>query len=217
MISDTDNVNQIYTHLGERLRRLDTPRWLSSRYAEPAARKALITLYAFYYELARIRGAVSDPSLGQIRYQWWRENLYQIAADTPHNHDLSLALMAQKHAQTLKIKPLQDMLDASEAAYLADDQDGEPERRLARIATSVVHPDFNWDARLDAILLHWSRLRRGQAEGAGPALCPVPYMARPALAHLRLRRLWGRGQAEIGSGRFQTRLCVLKAVLSGNC
>ena len=43
--------------------------------APAARREALFALYAFNYEIARVRESVTQPMLGQIRLQWWRENI----------------------------------------------------------------------------------------------------------------------------------------------
>ena len=44
-------------------------------FAPAAGREALFALYAFNYEIARVRESVTQPMLGQIRLQWWRENI----------------------------------------------------------------------------------------------------------------------------------------------
>ncbi len=60
------------------MRERDEDRWLAAQYAPPAERRALIALYAFQCELRRIPGSVSEPPLGEIRLQWWREALQDI-------------------------------------------------------------------------------------------------------------------------------------------
>jgi len=55
------------------LRDHDYDRWLSVMFAPPEARRHLTALYAFAHEAARIRDIVSEPQLGEIRLQWWRE------------------------------------------------------------------------------------------------------------------------------------------------
>ncbi len=62
------------------VRRRDETRWLSARYAPDGARARLIALYAFHQELVQIPGAVSEPPLGEIRLQWWREALDEAMA-----------------------------------------------------------------------------------------------------------------------------------------
>ena len=57
------------------LRRHDRDRYLSALFAPGERREALMALYAFNYEVARTRELVTEPMLGQIRLQWWRESL----------------------------------------------------------------------------------------------------------------------------------------------
>jgi phytoene synthase len=74
-----------------RLKRTDENRWLASRYAPPAGRERLVAVYLLNQELQRTLGA-SEPMIGKIRLQWWRETLEGIAAGKPRRHDLSLEL-----------------------------------------------------------------------------------------------------------------------------
>lgn len=55
------------------VRRGDPDRFLSAMTAPPALRERLFALYAFNLELARIPAAVSEPMLGRMRLQWWRD------------------------------------------------------------------------------------------------------------------------------------------------
>jgi phytoene synthase len=55
------------------VRRHDSDRYLTALFAPPGRRDALFALYAFNYEVARVRESVTQPMLGQIRLQWWRE------------------------------------------------------------------------------------------------------------------------------------------------
>ena len=56
----SDSLKEIVARLDQRIQTVDEERWLSSRYAPEEARNALIILYAFYYELARVRVVVTD-------------------------------------------------------------------------------------------------------------------------------------------------------------
>jgi NADH dehydrogenase [ubiquinone] 1 alpha subcomplex assembly factor 6 len=56
---------------------------------------ALFALYAFNYEIARVREIVSEPMLGQIRLQWWREVVDAGFAGAPaRRHDVAEPLAA---------------------------------------------------------------------------------------------------------------------------
>jgi phytoene synthase len=57
------------------VRRHDRDRFQTVLFAPAARREALFALYAFNYEIARVRESVTQPMLGQIRFQWWRENI----------------------------------------------------------------------------------------------------------------------------------------------
>jgi phytoene/squalene synthetase len=56
----------------------DPDRFLSALLAPPALRERLFALYAFNLELARIPSVVSEPMLGMIRLEWWRESVAMI-------------------------------------------------------------------------------------------------------------------------------------------
>jgi phytoene synthase len=53
----------------------DHDRYLATLFAPEPARDALMALYAFGADVARIPEAVSEPMMGEIRLQWWRDAL----------------------------------------------------------------------------------------------------------------------------------------------
>ena len=55
-------------------------------FAPAARREALFALYAFNYEIARVRESVTQPMLGQIRLQWWRESIAAAFEGDPVRH-----------------------------------------------------------------------------------------------------------------------------------
>ena len=70
----------------------DPERYLISLFAADEDRGALHALYAFNLELAKIGSIVSEPMLGHIRLQWWRESIEGIYAGEPRHHEVVLAL-----------------------------------------------------------------------------------------------------------------------------
>jgi len=62
-----------YTYCETMLKRDDADRWLASFFIPEQLRKHIFALYAFNLEIARVREIVSEPLLGEIRYQWWRD------------------------------------------------------------------------------------------------------------------------------------------------
>src|SRR6516165_11018485 len=57
------------------VQRHDRDRFQTVLFAPAARREALFALYAFNYEIARARESVTEPMLGRIRLQWWRESI----------------------------------------------------------------------------------------------------------------------------------------------
>jgi phytoene synthase len=57
------------------MRRDDADRWLASFFIPQPLRQHVFAIYAFNLEIARVREIVSEPLLGEIRYQWWRDAL----------------------------------------------------------------------------------------------------------------------------------------------
>lgn len=72
----------------------DHDRYLCALFAADAARPALMALLAFNGEVARTRESVSEPTLGLIRLQWWREALDGAFAGVPRRHPVVEALAA---------------------------------------------------------------------------------------------------------------------------
>jgi phytoene synthase len=77
------------------VRRHDRDRFQTVLFAPAARREALFALYAFNYEIARVRESVTLPMLGQIRLQWWRENIAAAFEDGAiRHHPVAEALTA---------------------------------------------------------------------------------------------------------------------------
>jgi 15-cis-phytoene synthase len=94
------------------VREHDPDRFLSALFTPAAQRAALIKLYAFNHEIARIGEAVTQPMLGEIRLQWWRETLEQAREGKPRDHDIARGLTDLFADADLPDAPFEAMLDA---------------------------------------------------------------------------------------------------------
>lgn len=110
-------------------RRHDRERYLISLFATPLARDALFALLAANHEIAKTAEVVSEPMIGQIRLQWWREAFDGIEAGNPRAHEvvLPLASVADRHPEVLG--HLRRVVDAREA-----DLSGEPVADMEALA-----------------------------------------------------------------------------------
>ncbi|TWT13620.1 phytoene/squalene synthase family protein [Reyranella sp. CPCC 100927] len=78
----------------EQARAGDRERFLCSLFAPEPARSDLWALLAFNLEIARTRETVSEPTLGEIRLQWWREAIEAADAGNARPHPVVRALAA---------------------------------------------------------------------------------------------------------------------------
>jgi phytoene synthase len=74
------------------VRRHDKDRYLASLFAPDETRPALWSLYAFSYEVGRIRDLVKSPPPGEIRLQWWAETIEAIYAGERVDHPVARPL-----------------------------------------------------------------------------------------------------------------------------
>lgn len=70
------------------VRRHDRDRFQTALFAPVARREALFALYAFNFEIARVRERVTQETLGRIRLQWWRETIAAAFEGGPIRHHL---------------------------------------------------------------------------------------------------------------------------------
>ena len=77
------------------LKQSDPDRCRAAMFAPPQGRQDLLLLYAFHYELAKVPEIVSEPMIGQIRYQWWRDcidEIYSGGTKRVRSHEISTPL-----------------------------------------------------------------------------------------------------------------------------
>ncbi len=86
------NLDQNAIYCRELARSADKDRYITSLFAPAEARTALWAITAFNHEIAKTRESVSEPMLGEIRLQWWRDAINDIYAGSPRQHAVVLAL-----------------------------------------------------------------------------------------------------------------------------
>ena len=75
------------------LKKADPDRYRAALMSDAQGRDDLLILYAFHYELSKVPDVTSEPMLGQIRYEWWREAIDEIYTDREvRRHEISTPL-----------------------------------------------------------------------------------------------------------------------------
>src|SRR5438552_11049966 len=109
------------------VRRHDHDRFQTVLFAPAARREALFALYAFNYEIARVRESVTQPMPGQIRLEWWRENIAAAFAGGPVRHHIVVEpLTAAIRGLALSRANFDRLIDARET-----DLEDDPSESLA--------------------------------------------------------------------------------------
>ncbi len=98
-------------------------RFLSLQFANPSLRQKLLAIAAFEVELAHIADHVTDPHLGQMRLQFWREGLADIAkgaSSRAHPVMQSMSDVFAKQALVLAGDDMDRLFGALAESYFPD-------------------------------------------------------------------------------------------------
>jgi phytoene synthase len=105
--NDTD-----YAYCEDQLRRNDKDRWLASLFVPAEFRPHIHALYAFSLEIARVGDAVSEPLLGEIRLQWWRDVIEGTNPGEANASPVGAAMLDTIARVDLPKAPLLKLIDA---------------------------------------------------------------------------------------------------------
>lgn len=165
----------------------DPDRFAAAMAAPVAARRVLFPLYAFNVEVARAPWVTSEPMIGEMRLQWWRDALEEIREGR----------VVRKHEVTV---PLAEVLDAEGAGSL--------DALVAARRWDLYRDPFEDDVHFDDYLsctggaLMWTAAR---LLGAGAAAEPLVTGYGQAAALVRFLQavpdLEARGRVPLVDGR----------------
>jgi phytoene synthase len=98
-----------FQRAAETVRTADRDRYIADLFAPEPFRRHLFALHAFNAEVARVREVVSDPQVGEIRLQWWRD---AIASGAAGGHPIAAALNETIAEFSLPVDALVRLIDA---------------------------------------------------------------------------------------------------------
>ncbi len=128
----------VYAHCADTLRKRDRDGYIAALFAPEATRKHLFALGAFGGEVARVRDAVSEPGLGEIRLQWWRD---VITSGDAGGNPIADALIETMRTFSLPPAAFEMLLDARGFDLYDDPMPGlrELEGYAGETASSLLH------------------------------------------------------------------------------
>jgi phytoene synthase len=103
------------SYCGQQVRRFDHDRYLTALFAPADRREALFALYAFNLEVAKTREVVTEPLLGQIRLQWWRDSVDAAYRGEAPKHEVLIPLAEAVAAFGLTKAHFERLIEAREA------------------------------------------------------------------------------------------------------
>lgn len=117
-----DALHANYAYCADLVRRNDKDRWLAALFVPAELRPHIYALYAFSLEVARVGETVTQPLLGEIRLQWWRDAIEGINPGEAKASPVAAALLETMAQFDLPKPPLLKLIDAR----LARDIYGDP-------------------------------------------------------------------------------------------
>ncbi len=115
------------SYSAEEVRRYDRDRFGTALFAPAQDREALFSLYAFNTEVSRVRELVTEPLLGRIRLQWWRDAIAGLYQGRRMAHPVAAPLADAIAGRRLSREWFDRLLDAREL----DLEDAAPADRTA--------------------------------------------------------------------------------------
>jgi 15-cis-phytoene synthase len=101
-----------FAHCEQVVREADKDRFLATLFAPANRRAALMALYAFNAEVARVRDVIRDPMAGEVRLQWWREAIERPGSGEARANPIASALLDTMVRFRLPIDQLLDLIEA---------------------------------------------------------------------------------------------------------
>ncbi|MEM7446294.1 MAG: phytoene/squalene synthase family protein [Pseudomonadota bacterium] len=105
---------QNLSYCGRQAHDYDRDRFLTALFAPAENREALFALTAFNLEIAKTREVVTEPMLGQIRLQWWRDAIAEVYEGAPRRHEVIEPLSEAVSQRGLTRAHFETLIDARE-------------------------------------------------------------------------------------------------------
>ncbi|MEC8621952.1 MAG: squalene/phytoene synthase family protein, partial [Pseudomonadota bacterium] len=89
-------------------------RYFISLFAPKTVQASLWSIFAFNSELSKIKNSVTEPMIGRIRLQWWRESLEKLEENNSRGHYILEALQTLLVQKIIQLSDLMSLIDARE-------------------------------------------------------------------------------------------------------
>lgn len=193
--------------------------WLGSRFLDAALRTRIEALLALDGELLRISSAVTEPTMGQIRFQWWMDQLDGYDADRSKvlGGDAFLIALAFDDADANLFEMARQWMESREKQFLGEIGPRAGSEPLFRLLNGLVGKEGSatelslYQASVYS-LLDGEELTSDALIGLANALDGIKDEYWPIASVFATTGDWVQGKIRSPLGR---RLLVLKSFLQG--
>lgn len=99
-------------HCSDMVRSGDKDRYLANLFAPDDKRAHLMALHAFNLEVSKVREVTSEPMIGEMRLQWWRDAIEGLYAGNTPDHPVAQELGKAIEAGNLSKQGLLNLIEA---------------------------------------------------------------------------------------------------------
>jgi phytoene synthase len=188
----------------EQVRSHDFTRYAATLFVEPERRRALLALYAFNAEIARIREQVSQPLPGEIRLQWWTDMLAGAGHGGIEGNPVAAELLLAIRTHDLPVERLSRLIDEHQFDLYNDPMPtmaalegyiNDTASTLFMLGAQIVGTP---SGEIDHLARH-----AGLAQGIARAIAALPLDAsrRQLFVPLQLLERHGSGMEEVFAGK----------------
>ncbi len=125
MMSELDRVREAYRHCKQLVRAHDKDHYWASLFAPADRRSYLFALYAFAFEIGRVKTIVKEPMTGTIRLQWWHEAIVGNRAEEAAASPVMIALQDAARQTGVSLVPLAAAVEARQSELHGNPAAGE--------------------------------------------------------------------------------------------
>ncbi len=154
----------------------DLDRYLSTLLAGKDKHGALFAVYAFDAEICNIAGQVSEPAIGEIRLQWWRDAIEGVFDGNCDDHPVAKELQLVVHKYDLPKHLFNKLIDAHQFDFYREPMASVEDLIAYQTATSAAVADL-----VARVLIGYDALeiddligQAGVARGLGKMLRTLP-------------------------------------------
>ncbi len=166
-------------HCLELVKSNDLDRYLSTLLADREKQRALFAIYAFDADVSSIAGQITEPGIGEIRLQWWRDELDAVYGGNCDNHPVARELQPVVHKYDLPKHLFSKLIDSQQTDVYRQPMDSLDDllKHLTIASSAITDLASRVLIGYDALEIEFLINKAGIARGLSKAVSSLPRQA----------------------------------------